>query len=86
MEQHKIQDGIQTQIQSLEMIYMEQHIKMETHHQVIHFIHGGGSLRLLLILAIACALLMAPILICTITTLITVATGFRCLPVLRCSV
>ena len=67
---------------------MERHTQMETHHQVIHFIiiHGGGSLRLLLIIAITCAMFMASILIWTIATLITITTGFRCLPVLRCSV
>ena len=55
--------------------------------QLIHFlVVTGGSLRLLLIVAVTCAMLMAAILVWAVTTLMTLAVGSRCLPVLRCSV
>ena len=87
MEQHKIQDGIQIQILFLETTFMEQQITLEI-KPIIHFImiHGGGLLRLLLMLAVSCAMLMAVVLIWTIATLLTFTLGSRCSPVLRCSV
>ena len=86
MEQHKIQDGIQTQIQFLEMIYMVQYIKMEKQVLVHLNIHGGGLLRLLLLIAGICAMLTASFLVCTMEALMAMTICSRCLPVLPCSV
>ena len=63
---------------------MEQQKKMVIHQ--IHFIHGGGLLRLLRMVAIMCAMLMAMILVRAVAALLAIAAGFRCLPVFHCSV
>ena len=67
---------------------MEQ--RTQTAVQIIPLIHflivTGGSLRLLLVVAMMCAVLLAIFLVCTITALVTVAIGSLCLPVFRCSV
>ena len=68
----------------LETTFMEQQKKMVIHQ--IHFIHGGGLLRLLRMVAIMCAMLMAMILVRAVAALLAIAAGFRCLPVFHCSV
>ena len=66
---------------------MEQQITVEI-KPIIHFIiiHGGGLLRLLRMVAIMCAMLMAMILVRAVAALLAIAAGFRCLPVFHCSV
>ena len=75
-------------IQFMEMTSMEQLIKMDIQVQIINstIIHGGGLLRLLLVTALMCAMFLAKVLIWAMTALIAIKVGFRCLPVLRCSV